>query len=881
MTLVKTFINGTEKTILGASVTKQGERGADQAKFNLPTNVNSNVNDCISYLQDIVNTDNLKLFLSFDCVLGDESGQQNHAKGFDNIPSTISHWEFECDLIDTGCRGYNLSVVCGCETYVCGKICKAFSFDGTRYLQDVCGCGESCYCIREYQKFSISFWVKPTNICCNQVYVAKGNDITCLTGYAIYLCGSSNKINFDIGDGCNTASVSSSIISTCIPIHVTATFDGTKNETGMSLYINGDCDTNCQVSQAITNISNAQNFTVGAESDGGLIAKCGTYIDDLYVFIRELTTCEVARVYHNGAFTYDSCGKWGKSVQFDGCSSHFTICDSSDFDLCGKFEGIWWMKAAPSCCTRTVFHKTTNGTDGMDFGINTCNKAVFRFGCTTLTSCTNVADCSFHQIRVKRDGCNTLSLAICNTVECCSVDCSDRSTCIAFEFGRDQCDNQSFNGELDSFRWYKGNLNSSEECTLATKKNPINVLRFGGKVTKVEKNISDKEVVAQSFGKVLGEVEVRSKIYLCKSPEFIIQDVLTNNSCLTVVPYPTSSNIILKQYVADGKIIDIIEELISSIGAIFYTDGNNAFHYEPKKFNLRSNTFTHGTNSRIWETKYDDTQLVNDLTVVGSSQTYSTCELFSGDCCTTEFKLSESPITAKIEHPLCTELTPQSQYNINTCSNIITFASAPATGCCNIKVSYDYELPIIVKSKKQGSIDSYGKYSKKLILQWVKTREDGVRFSAGYLNRFSQVQQNLKVEHPSLITSIRENDVIRVVNDIKGINDTFIIKSMTFKWPEFTTTMEVGEYGFDDYEYDKDMFQKIHDLENTIVRNRTIINYENPEECIDITDVVSINTHIQAIPECISISDCADSTEIFDAIYSCCCTHYSCNDAYA
>jgi len=132
---------------------------------------------------------------------------------------------------------------------------------------------------------------------------------------------------------------------------------------------------------------------------------------------------------------------------------------------------------------------------------------------------------------------------------------------------------------------------------------------------------------------------------------------------------------------------------------------------------------------------------------------------------------------------------------------------------------------------------------------------------------------------PTLATSVKENDVVNVVNSIKGIDGTFVIKSLKYDYPDFMTTIEVGEYSFDDFEYDKQIAQKIHDLEGAVSTVRELRGFVNPGELLGITDVVIVNANIEAL-ECIVITDSTGITEIFDASYDNACTTYDGDDAY-
>jgi len=882
MARTKLFINGTDSIFLSSEIKLQGDRGIDQASFKLPPNVNSNSNDNIEYLQDIVCLVDLKAYLAFDDSLGDESGFSHDGLGFNNIPTFKSKWKFECNLADDGECNNTLTVTCGCATFTCGKVgCgKAFLFNGTRYLTAPNECN---YDFQHFNKFSLAGWIFITDLTVNQGIITKSNDLTTGVGFKIFFCQSSNRINFTIADGTTAFTINSTAcsISTCEWVHFAATYTGNSNESGMSIFINGECDTQCRVSSAIsTTILNNLALTIGAESDGGSKIQNLGRVDDSYVFSTDLSASEAMRLFHDGSLSYQKCGQWGKSVKFDGCKGFIQVSDSIDFDLCGKFEMIWWMKAVTSCCERTVYHKTTNGIDGIDFTVSaTTGLGNFRFGCTTISTTTDVANNTFRQIRVNRDACNLISIYVCNVKEMCATDATNKSTCVALEFGRNQSCAEYFNGELDSFRWYKGNLGTVDTCNLFTKKNPISIMKFGGKTTKIEKSISEKSVLAQSFGKSLAETEVRPKSFTNKSPEFIINDLVINNTCHIVVPYPVCSGLLITNYLADGKLFDLVDDLISLMGATFYTSGLNVFHFQPKEFTLKTNQFTHGCNTRVWETKFDDTELVNCITVLGENKRYSSVELFSGDGTTTVFTVSNPPIATRVQHPVGTEKTPEICFNVDTLARTITFCTAPVCGACNIQIDYDYEFPLFLRGKNQASIDLNGIHAKRLVLPWLKDRSDGTRFINSYLNRYSSVRQNLRIEHPSLLTSLRENDVIHVKNSIKGIDTTFVIKSLTYRWPKFETILDVGEYTFDDFEYDKQIAQKIHDLEGAITTIRDLRDFENPSECLDIIDVVNVNVNITPT-ECLAITDADSVTEIFDATYDCASTTYDDERAY-
>ena len=65
-----------------------------------------------------------------------------------------------------------------------------------------------------------------------------------------------------------------------------------------------------------------------------------------------------------------------------------------------------------------------------------------------------------------------------------------------------------------------------------------------------------------------------------------------------------------------------------------------------------------------------------------------------------------------------------------------------------------------------------------------------------------------------------------------------MVKSIVWKYPQMATEIEVGEYYFGYFEADKQIVQKLHDLEGAVTANKTLIDFESPEETFVWTDNV-------------------------------------------
>ena len=335
-----------------------------------------------------------------------------------------------------------------------------------------------------------------------------------------------------------------------------------------------------------------------------------------------------------------------------------------------------------------------------------------------------------------------------------------------------------FNGQISRLRLYKGDTLSSEDSTrIFTKRNPRSTLKFGGYVTKIEDVIIQKDVIAQSFGKILGELEVRATVYDDRTPEYIVEDLIDNNTSFDFSNGGVVSGLQMTRYTADGKLIDIIRDLATLTNSTFFTTGSEEFFYVPKSFTETTLTFTHGTDAVVKSSGFDDTEIVNDLTVLGENNRYDTEQLFNGTGSQTEFVLTYNATSVKISVG-GTEQDPEEIYTLDSLGRLVTFTTAPASGTNNIKVEYEYELPMYFRGTRQSSITAYGTHAKRLNMPWINNRADGVRFIQSYLNRYKDVTEKIMVELGYMFNSVEEGDVVQVINSVKEISGDFMVKSI-------------------------------------------------------------------------------------------------------
>ena len=532
-------------------------------------------------------------------------------------------------------------------------------------------------------------------------------------------------------------------------------------------------------------------------------------------------------------------GQWqGKALSFNGTSTYFEVNDKANINFSGEFEIFVWVKWS-STTKQYLLTKRTTSSNGLGISVNHTTAgdiALELNGTTLISSSAGFNDGNNHLIRVTRDSSNLVTLYVDKVSKGTATISHNLTTTGKLRVGRNETTTY-FTGSMDSVRLYKGTpISIIQSEKIYNARNPRTVTKFGGRVTKVKKETIIKKVKCFSFGKELAEVEIRGDQFDDQSPETIIESLVTNNTSLTFIRKGNLSGMILRKYVAVGKLIDILRDFTSLTGHIFYTNGNKEFILEPEKHTNIGFTFTHGVNCKALKSQFDDTELVNDLIVLGENIRYHTIETFTGNGNTTVFNLEQSATSTRVT-VAGTEKEPEEDYDIDSIGKTLTFITAPANSAAII-IDYEFEKPLYIRGTRQSSITEHGTHAKKLIMPWIKTRFDGIRFVQSYLNRYKDIRMNIRIEIPTLFISIAENDIIHLTNTLKNIDGDFVVKGVTWTYPNSITTIDLGEYNFSFLEIDQQITGKIHDLEDAMTTNKDIREFESPEETLVIGDVV-------------------------------------------
>lgn len=783
------------------------------------------------------------------------------APSLDVDSDLVAHWRFDENLRDS--KGVNdLAKAAGTEKYVNGIFGRAFDFNGSTYHTVPT---ESTFDFEHSDAFSVSFWIKTPAVVAAKGLIVKSTDLTTAVGLKVQH-DSTGLIIFTLADGTTAFSITSvTEIDNNAWHYVTCTYDGSSNRSGMKIYIDNVLDATGTASVITSTILNNQLLALGAESDGG--NQYTGQLDDVRFYKKELTQANVTTL--------------AKQL--------------GDFERTDSFSLSGWFKSPANASAQVLISKQNvspsigwrvqlKGTGGIRAFIENSSSNRIIVESTT----TGLDDNADHHVIVTYDGSGLASgvkIYLNGVLETNVVVQDDlaSNTILNNEsvvLGARADGSLPLIGKLDNVEIYARVLTQIEATRLGTKDNPISIMKFAGRIWKIEKEMFVKKVEVKSLGKELGEFEVRGDVFNNQSPESIMQSIIAQSTTLQYIDSGQASGIELIKYVADGKMIDIVTDLSRLTNRLWRTDALGNFFFEPFKFRISNVVYTHGTNVGIFETGEDDTELVNDLIILGENKRYISLQSFSGDGTKTEFDLAEPAISARVTLSGI-EQNPEIDFTLDTENKKLKFTVAPPSGTDNIVIDYEYEKPLFIRQIRQSSIDKFGRRAKRLIMPWIREYQDGVRFASSYLHVFQDVKTKADVTVLGLEHRLKENDVVTLVNSIKEINTTFLVKGIVWKYPQATTTIKAGEFSFDEQESKKQILEKIHDLESSLTVVKEIREYESAEELLNLTDAVLVEPELSFLEALALIDAPVTVTERFKAVYSVSTTNYSQDDVYS
>ena len=342
---------------------------------------------------------------------------------------------------------------------------------------------------------------------------------------------------------------------------------------------------------------------------------------------------------------------------------------------------------------------------------------------------------------------------------------------------------------------------------------------YGGKIWKYESDSRLKTAQLQSYGKELGEIEVRGNVYTDTTIDAIVKEVIEDQTDLTVVS--PDRGLEIGRYVTDGYILDIVTELASLSNSTWSVDARKNFVFENKEVINTELVYEHGRNAHIFDSGLDDTELVNGITIVGEPQRVSIVEAHTIATEDREIVLGNVPIIVSVTANASDRWIDGTDYEVDIPLRKVTFLRDIQN--VPLAIQYEYEKTLRVEVEDADSIAEHGRRHKRFFFAWISNKTDALRFAHTYLSIYSVLRKNVKATVVGFEYRMQENAVVRMLNSLKNIDGSFLAKSIKWKYPAFLTEVQAGEYSFDDFEARKAILAKIHNLEQYLTRNKEAV----------------------------------------------------------
>lgn len=373
---------------------------------------------------------------------------------------------------------------------------------------------------------------------------------------------------------------------------------------------------------------------------------------------------------------------------------------------------------------------------------------------------------------------------------------------------------------------------------------------FGGYVLK-PKSGNTLDIDIESYGGECRRTLV-NKVYEDKTPEYIIEDLITNYTALT---YASSwvSGITLKSVIIRSKYIsEIIGKICEVINWQFYTDIDKNAYFEPVgTATCAAADLVVSSNCRtIGKWIEDPKKLMNVLRLKCGSQDFTNSETFNGDGTTKEFTLAYKP-TANTHCVVDgSDLVGQLQgseggdFSVDVENKKVTFVTAPANDTDNVIITYTYSLPIIISKSNPASIATYGFYGKKINAGWINRYEDARELATSLLTQYSSPTKTNILLLPGINTDYVAGCTKKVTDSYNSVDQNMLVRKITYKIPENKTLIEVGSEIASLLEWNKSTKEKLDELMDMFSKESTIQEYVSiaVAASVSMESVISVKT---------------------------------------
>jgi hypothetical protein len=293
--------------------------------------------------------------------------------------------------------------------------------------------------------------------------------------------------------------------------------------------------------------------------------------------------------------------------------------------------------------------------------------------------------------------------------------------------------------------------------------------------------------------------------------------------------------------------VDIFERCQKLAGVLdwqfYYNPHTDKIYFEPKGFTSNSTILTVGDNViNVPKWQYDNTEMCNDLTVVGAYQEIETTEMgqigITAGYTTTSVQLSFTPISVKVYNDMANPPTtlktgglPDSTgtYDYYVDKTQKQILPKPTTTFINnsfMEVRYSHAVPIPVHMYSQTSIDAYGYFTKTITFTDLRSVADAESRGQTYLIQHSQpyIYSTLNVKSDSTF-GLKVGNMVQVVDSVSTptVNKQMVINRQVIRYPADYEENYVGDQYWRLSAWQASVEQRLKQLQEEEMQNQDLI----------------------------------------------------------
>ena len=318
------------------------------------------------------------------------------------------------------------------------------------------------------------------------------------------------------------------------------------------------------------------------------------------------------------------------------------------------------------------------------------------------------------------------------------------------------------------------------------------------------------------------------KVYTDKSPEYIVEDIITNYTVNLTYSSTSSSGVTLDKFIARGYLIDVVKYLMDMVEWQIRIDENDNFYFEPWGNVSNGYEFSTGSNFQVVEWVDDMTKFLNHVKIRGGFENFIKSETLSGT--NTTFSLAEKPVGDF----QVTSVSPD-DYTVNAEDKEIVFDTSKTDPV----VTYTYNEPVVVDNQDDNSINDYYEVFEEIEAPWLNTFSEARRYSQKLLDKFGVPLAKAKGFGVGYNFNVDVGETVTVVDNERGKTEEMIITKITYQAKKGLTEYEFGE---SDYVYDywrRRVEDKIKELTQRITKEDKYVVARNIKHTLKITLAVS------------------------------------------